>query len=238
MKKYFSILAALVVTTFAFSAKAQLSGIEGMPPYKLGITIGMNMPWMSGSSTIVVEESDIYGNKSNNSYSSNYTINIGIQIGSNLMIDASELIPNTFARIETKYSMKGGQSEITHANITMKEKITTHYIEIPVHYGYAWYINDNVSLMAETGPYVAFGFYGTDDMTKGDGTNSNLSVFGKVVGSNRFDLGWGVQGSAMFAKNFQAHVAFDYGFINLRNGFLQNRNLSVGFTWFFESLFE
>lgn len=211
MKKFIAIIAALVVTTFAFNAKAQFSGIEGMPPYKFGVTAGFNMPWVSGS----------YGNTS-------YEKTAGFQLGANLMLDASELLQNTFARVEAKYSMKGAYCEVN----SVKNHLTLHYLEIPVHYGYAWFINDDVSVMAETGPYVALGLSSTFKAESAAGKASS-NAFG-----SRFDLGWGVQASVMFAKDYQLHVAYDYGFINVSDHLLQNRNLSIGLTWFFESLFE
>lgn len=234
MKKLFAIIATLVVAACAFNAKAQLSGIEGMPPYKLGVTVGLNMPWMSGSGEVSVTGADLR----TNTYTGNYKLTTGFQVGANLMVDASELIPNTFVRVETKYSMKGAQSKISYLNHVQEENITTHYIEIPVHYGYAWYINDDISLMAETGPYVAMGFSGTCKIKQDGVQKPNAGVFDGILNGNRFDLGWGVQGSVMIAKNYQVHVGFDYGFININKHFLQNRNISVGFTWFFESLFE
>ena len=228
MKKLFAIIAALTVTAFSFNAKAQLSGIEGMPPYKLGITVGMNMSNLSGSFPIDSNAEKIIRK--------DYEMTGGFQIGANLMVDASPLLPNTFARVETKYSMKGAKWQ---AN-SITEEITLHYIEIPIHYGYAWYINDNVSLMAETGPYLAVGFSGVSKQHNSEYHMKDVGVFDSGLGyhGNRFDLGWGVQGSAMVAKNFQIHVAYDFGFINVTNNYLQNRNLSVGLTWFFESLFE
>lgn len=213
MKKFFAIIATLVVTTFAFNAKAQFSDIEGMPPYKFGATVGVNMPWVSGS----------VGNI-------DYKMSAGLQVGANLMVDASELLPNTFARVEAKYSMKGAYWENNASNV--ENYVTLHYIEIPVHYGYAWYINDDISVMAETGPYVALGVSGRNRW-EGPALDRSINAFG-----NRFDLGWGVQASIMFAKNYQLHVGYDYGFINVSDDLLQNRNLSVGLTWFFESLFE
>lgn len=235
MKKLFAIIATLVVSTFAFSAKAQLSGIEGMPPYKLGVTVGLNNSWYSGSSDAgtILDSSSPTGTTKFDKYT--YALTQGVQLGLNLMVDASPLIPNTFARAEVKYSLKGAKWEDSKAHIS--EKITAHYIEVPIHYGYAWYINDDISLMVETGPYFAIGLTGEDKMETPHGTKTP-KTFGRIVNGNRFDLGWGAQVSAMFAKNYQVHVAYDYGFLNVNESFLQNRNLSVGFTWFFESLFE
>lgn len=235
MKKFFAIIATLVVTSFAFNAKAQLSEIEGMPPYKLGVTVGINNTWFSGSSDAgtILDANSSNGIKTFDKYT--YTVRQGVQVGLNLMVDASPLIPNTFARAEVKYSLKGAEWEDKDSHIS--ESISAHYLEVPIHFGYAWYINDYVSLMAETGPYVAFGMTGEDVMKTSHGEKSP-KTFGRIVNGNRFDLGWGVQASAMFAKNYQLHVAYDYGFLNINDSFLQNRNISIGFTWFFESLFD
>lgn len=237
MRKLFAMIAALVVTSFAFSAKAQLSDIEGMPPYKLGITVGLNNTWFSGSSnagSIIDPNIGLIGGvKKFDNYT--YTIKQGIQAGLNLMVDASPIIPNTYARAEVKYSLKGAEWEDDEAKIT--EKVTAHYLEVPIHYGYAWYINDDITLMAETGPYFAFGMTGETRM-KSPEEDKAPKTFGLIVNGNRFDFGWGVQAGVMIAKNYQVHLAYDYGFINVNSKFLQNRNLSVGFTWFFESLFE
>lgn len=234
MKKLFAIIATLVVSTFAFSAKAQLSGIEGMPPYKLGVTVGMNASNLSGDFEASVSEG--FG-QDVKTYKSDYSMQAGFQVGLNLMVDASPIIPNTFARVETKYSMKGAYSK--NSAINGSSKVVSHYVEIPVHFGYAWYINDYLSIMAETGPYFAVGFSGKQTL-KSDVNNNYNKTWGifDFRNGNRFDMGWGLQASAMVAKNYQFSIAYDYGFINVTNDFLQNRNLSVGFTWFFESLFE
>ncbi len=227
MKKIFAFIAILSVATFAFDAKAQLSGIEGMPPYKLGVTMGMNLSNFSGSFPI-----DIHADKVINKY---YDMTMGFQFGANLMVDASPIIPNTYARGEIKYSQKGAKWQ-TNA---ITENITTHYFEIPIHYGYAWFINENLSLMAETGPYFALGFSGVSKQHTSEYQMPDVGVFDSFgYRGNRFDIGWGVQAGAMISKNYQVHVAYDFGFINVTKDFLQNRNLSIGFTWFFESLFE
>lgn len=233
MKKLFAIIASLVVSTFAFNAKAQLGQIEGMPPYKLGITVGFNMPWMTGTQRVTLL--DLNQSKT---YLGSYSLQKGFQVGANLMLDASAILPNTFARVEAKYTQKGGKAETSYKGVVLSDDVKTHYIEMPIHYGYAWLINDYLTLMAETGPYFAIGFSGVSKVESENGKMPNAGVFERPVNGTRFDLGWGIQGSAMIAKNYQVHVAFDYGFINIQKDYLQNRNFSVGFTWFFESLFD
>lgn len=217
MKKLFAAFVAIVVSACLYQANAQiLSDIEGMPPYKLGATVGINVPSFSGAP---------------------YTSSVGFQAGLNLMVDGSELIKNTFGRVEVKYSMKGAYHEnVDKTQGELKDWYTTNYLEIPVHAGYAWYVNDDLSFMAEGGPYVALGLWGrrrTQRVSSGFTTNTRESFFSDL-NCNRFDLGFGLQLSAMYLKDYQFHLAYDFGFINMHSSFQQNRNFSVGFTYFFE----
>lgn len=226
MKKLFAIISLMVLSTLTFSVKAQLIDLEGMPPYKLGVTVGMNIPDFSGS---CLDQNEIL---------MKYTPTVGFHIGANLMVDASTWIDNTFGRIELKYTQKGADwKDLTGGS---KEYHTLHYLELPIHYGYAWYINDVVSLMAEAGPYFAIGLGGSERkeiLHNGKINNVYIGEFSDY-GHNRFDCGVGLQLSAMLAKYYQVHVAYDFGFINVSRDYLQNRNFSIGFTWFFEHMFE
>lgn len=225
MKKFFAILSALVLSAFAYSAKAQLNNIEGMPPYKLGVTVGLNIPDFSGSDS---------GISSTSSLKPRYTPTVGFQIGANLMVDASPLLENTFGRVELKYTQKGASWESLVGEET--RNVTLHYLEIPIHYGYAWYINDMVTVMAEAGPYFSLGLGGTHQYNY-EGKHDEVKVF-STMDSNRFDCGVGLQASVMLAKYYQLHMSYDFGFININSNYLQNRNFSIGFTWFFEHMFE
>lgn len=219
MRKLIAAFVAVLMSTFAHELKAQLlSDIEGLPPYKLGVTAGLNISSFSNSA-------------------SKYTP--GFELGMNLMLDGSDLIKNCFARTELKYSMKGahysGAKALEYGVVHYSDDISLHYIELPVHVGYAWYVNEDWSIMAETGPYFAFGLWGNvSQYDDAKGKRSTLSVFGDLDGS-RFDMGWGVQASAMFLQDYQFHISYDHGFINLGcYQWLQNRNISLGFTYFFE----
>lgn len=217
MKKLFLAFMALFMAAFALDANAQiLSDIEGMPPYKLGASVGMNIASFSGSP---------------------YQNTVGLQAGLNLMLDGSEYAANTFGRVELKYSMKGAYHESPQTKESyLQDWYKVHYLEVPVHMGYAWYVNEDWSVMAEGGPYVALGLWGNRKSTLHTGgreVHSNETFFGDLNGT-RFDFGLGLQLSAMYLQDYQIHVAYDFGFINLHPSFQQNRNLSVGFTYFFE----
>ena len=45
MKKFFVALVAVLASALVQRADAQLLDFDGMPPYKLGLTVGLNAPW-------------------------------------------------------------------------------------------------------------------------------------------------------------------------------------------------
>ena len=68
MKKFFVALVALFASAMVQRANAQLLDFDGMPPYKLGITAGLNIPTFSGAG---------------------YDYTVGLNAGVDLMLDAS-----------------------------------------------------------------------------------------------------------------------------------------------------
>ena len=215
MKKLFVALVVVLASTMVQKTDAQLLDFEGMPPYKLGLTVGLNVPTFSASG---------------------YDYTVGLNAGVDLMLDASDIFDNTFGRAVVRYSMKGatGPDPIHLDGLASAPKthFTTHYIEIPVHYGYAWYLDSDWTIMGETGPYLALGLGGTarpDD----DNVFESHSFFHSHDASH-WDVGWGLQCSLLYDQQWQVHVAYDWGFKNMNDCFLQNNGLSVGLTLYFE----
>ena len=215
MKKFFVALVAVLASAMVQRADAQLLDFDGMPPYKLGLTVGLNAPTFSGAG---------------------YDYTLGLNAGVDLMLDASDLFDNTFGRAVVRYSMKGATGpDPRHPDgldLEPETHFTSHYIEIPVHYGYAWYLNSDFTIMGETGPYFALGLGGT---ARPDGeTIIGSHSFFKSHDASRWDVGWGLQCSLLYDQQWQVHVAYDWGFKNLNKTFLQNNGLSVGITLYFE----
>lgn len=227
MKKIFFALVLLLSTAFSQQAQAQLLDFDGMPPYKLGLSAGFTTPTFSGA---------------------NYDYTVGLNGGIDLMIDGSDLFDDTFARIQLRYAMKGatGPDPIEHfksATNEMGDEIyvsaghpkthyTTHYIEIPIHYGYAWALDRDWTIMGETGPYVAWGLGGTS--RPDDKSYLKSDSFFKRYDASHLDFGWGVQCSLLFDQQWQFHVGYDWGFKNMTETFLQNNGLNIGLTLYFE----
>lgn len=222
MKKTILALAAMLM---AVCANAQILDIDGMPPYKLGVTAGLNVPTFSASDC-------------------SYTL--GYQAGLDLMIDASDIFDGTYLRVMPKYSMKGATRanviempalRAADDNITLEIHshdlyYTTHYVDIPVHYGYGWALNYDFSLLLETGPYVAFGLGGT---IRESGENWTESCgFFSTTNASRIDYGWGFQAGLLFDQQLMLNVSYDWGFKNMTTNLLQNNWFSVGLTYYID----
>lgn len=213
MKKYIATFLAAFGMTMA--ANAQMLDFEGMPPYKLGITAGVNVSSFSAAG---------------------YEHAVGVQAGADLMIDASDLIPATYLRGQLKYTMKGAKGPeivyIGEEHSSYNVYFTTHHIELPIHYGYSWRLADDWSLLAETGPFFSVGLGGT-------GREEGLPYpeshsFYKFYDACRFDFGWGIQAGLLFNQELMLNVSYDWGFKNITPAFLQNTNFAVGLTYFIE----
>lgn len=211
MKKIIAAILAVLVSSFVQKADAQLLDIEGMPPYKLGITAGVNVPSFSGGA---------------------FDYTLGWRAGLDLMVDGSDLLDNTFARVNLLYTMKGATGPDYYLAQGERTHYTSHYVEIPVHYGLAWAIDREWTLMAETGPYLAFGMGGTARPDNESLFNSHS--FFNDHNASRFDFGWGIQTSVLFEQQWQLNLGYEWGFKNMNKYFLQNTGLTLGVTLYFE----
>jgi len=215
MKKLFLALVALMA---ALTAQAQLLNFEGMPPYRLGVFGGLNVPSFSAGS---------------------YDYTLGVHGGLDFMISGGafdEDLSDLYTRIDLKYSMKGADGPNTVPNSAGtydKVHFTTHYLEIPVHVGYAWRLADQFSLLAETGPYFAYGMGGTA-RPDGDAIDFKEQAFFKNYDAKHFDFGWGVRAGILFSQVIELYAGYDWGFKNITPLFRQNTNFSAGLVLYFD----
>lgn len=228
MKKFFlAALCAIGLMSYSNNANAQLlSEIEGMPPYKLGITVGMN---------------------SSNFSAERFDPKFGYNLGVDLMLDASELLNNTYLRVNLLFNRKG--SRFFWANTLMEDlypiedtKVRVGHLEIPVTYGYAYRLNQDWSVFGEMGPYFSWGLGGHYHSPKlGDKSymsfyDNDLKVGNKVVVASpkRLDIGWGFAVGGMLWNQHQFKIGYEAGFINMNDAYQQNRNLMINYTYFIE----
>ena len=127
-----------------------------------------------------------------------------------------------------------------------KFKANPLYLQIPIHIGYHYYLNDNLSLFGETGPYLAFGIGGKQKMDYEEPEEEPIHIkydfFDDKNGANRFDMGWGLR-TGIEVNHFQIHLSYEYGFTkvwdspsvktNLYDKSCHNSNFTVGLSYFF-----
>lgn len=211
MKK---LLLSLAILGMSAMANAQIFDDLMMPPFNIGITAGVNVPTFGAR---------------------NYDYTIGWYLGADIIIDASEIITDTHLRIQPRYSMKGATGpeilDLSGQEPGYKMYYTTNYIEVPIHYGYAVTLDDDWSLLAETGPYLAIGL-GGKAREKGQ-LRSDSHTFFKYYDANRLDIGWGVEFSLLYAQTVLFNIGYDWGFRNVTPQFKENCNFNLGVSYLF-----
>ena len=226
-KLFLSVLCAIGLFSFDNYANAQmLSNIEGMPPYKLGVTVGFN---------------------ASNFSASKFDSKAGFNIGADLMLDASDLIENTFVRVNLLLQRKGSRFNLNKIRdskdtLPLETKARVLYLEMPLAYGYAYRLNNDWALFGEMGPYFAFGLgghyhtpaYGTPLFTDAP---SYVPFFSSKFHSQkpgRFDAGWNIAVGGILWNQHQFKMGYEFGFINMNDSFQQNRNFMINYTYFLE----
>ena len=93
------------------------------------------------------------------------------------------------------------------------------YLDIPVHAGYKYAVNDNLALFGEFGPYFGIGLFG-----KTDGVN----VFSDEGGYKRFDFGLGLRAGLEFNQKVPVSIGYDFGVLDVADEVsAKNRNLTI-----------
>lgn len=237
MKKIFASIAALMLSAIATTASAQAVMVDDSFPWRFGIQLGFNVPTFSES---------------------RYSSTIGWNFGATALYDTQDFIPDSYLRGSVTYTRKGtasGLDKITTHDVTYEFSDLTsylHYFEIPIHFGYAYEVNDMICLMAETGPYFSMRLSGslrTDDTRAIDKNGNHLpdkegpyseSMKDYYRELRRFDVGWGVRAGVLIDKKYEFTVGYDWGLcdvitktkINPTAGC--NLNLSINATVYFD----
>ena len=104
------------------------------------------------------------------------------------------------------------------------------YLHVPIHAGYKIDLSDNMKLVVDAGPFLAFGIAGKVKV-KDDDYDVSTDVFGKEEdgGLKRFDFGFGV-GAGLEINKIKIGIGYDWGLTNIdwdkefktrtRNGYL------------------
>ena len=136
-------------------------------------------------------------------------------------------------------SLKGAKVE---AGSMASFKINPYYLEIPVHIGYKYAVNDNFSLFGSVGPYMAVGLFGKAklkvdgdiaDIAELGGNSMSEDIFGDD-GLKRFDFGLGLKAGVEFSKKYQVAISYDFGLVEvIKEVGMKNRNLMISLGYMF-----
>lgn len=92
-----------------------------------------------------------------------------------------------------------------------KATANAYFLELPIHIGYKYTINDNFAIFGEGGPYVGFGLFGKNKTTEFDGYSETVNTFDTI---KRFDVGLGLRVGVEFKKKYSLSVSYDWGLLN------------------------
>ncbi|WP_347296755.1 porin family protein, partial [uncultured Bacteroides sp.] len=115
-------------------------------------------------------------------------------------------------------------------------KFNPYYLEVPVHVGYKYAVNDDFALFGNVGPYIAVGLFGKVK-AKVDGNIADLGELGTNSASEdifgddglkRFDFGLGLKAGVEFSKKYQLAISYDFGLVEVAKDLgMKNRNLMI-----------
>lgn len=102
--------------------------------------------------------------------------------------------------------------------------VSIYYLEVPVHCGYEFSIEENTNAFVEVGPYVAYGLLGSNNFLE------DTNVFEKA---NRLDAGLGGRVGISF-KRCSVSLGYDLGLLTLdkkgsRSIYNRNLHFSIGY---------
>ncbi|MBR5716109.1 MAG: outer membrane beta-barrel protein [Bacteroidales bacterium] len=232
MKKLFASIAALVFAATVTTASAQAIFNGSNEQMRFGIQLGMNVSSFGH---------DQYGWLA------------GWNVGATALYNSEDFIPNSYLRGSVLYSRKGGSASEDIFDISKGYKAHDaiyhlHYLEVPVRFGYAYEMNDDLCLMIESGPYFAFrrGASFRAECTNRDvpGVEDNR-ISGRMHkyynDLRRFDVGWGVHVGAIYMEKYQVTVGYDWGLCdavtkkkNYFSGTGKNLNISINLAVYFD----
>ena len=163
-------------------------------------------------------------------------VDMNAKIGVTFGVKAEFMLPNaygTYINAGLDWTQKGArltQNILGIGDVTNKWQ--SHYLELPIHVGYRYNINEQWGVYADLGPYFAFGVTGKYKVKYEDDLIPDQSemLFGKhsgqlMAGGNaaldniraiqRFDCGFGFRIGAEYNNQYSLNFSYDWGFTDM-----------------------
>jgi len=190
--------------------------LQAGEPVRLGIIGGMN------SSTLNV---------------SPFVSRVGFNAGLKAELALPSVATGAYLDAGVLLSLKGAKIDLG----TLGEiAFNPYYLEIPVHMGYQYAVNDRLLFFANAGPYVAYGLTGKIKADMAFTSDESENIF-EDENLQRFDFGAGFRIGMELHHKLQLSAGYDFGFISVYSGEgyagydddTYNRNLSISLAWMF-----
>ena len=97
-------------------------------------------------------------------------------------------------------------------------KTNAYYLELPIHIGYKYTINDSFAIFGDVGPYVGFGLFGKTKSTTIDVYDEGYVYETETSNTfdfiKRFDVGLGLRVGVELKKKYSLSVSYDWGLLD------------------------
>ena len=175
---------------------------------------------------------------------SKYTITgfdsrIGFHAGIKAELGLSQEAGGAYMDFAALLTLKGAKID---AGSLASFKMNPYYLEVPVHIGYKYAVNDDFALFGSAGPYIAVGLFGKAkakvdgdlvDLGEFGGNSASEDIFGDD-GFKRFDFGLGLKAGVEFSKKYQVAISYDFGLVEVAKDLgMMNRNLLISLGYMF-----
>lgn len=220
------------ILLFAFVMAMGLGSVNAQDNLKWGVVAGMNVSKLSTAGL---------GNK------------IGYHVGARAELGLPQVANGLYLDAAALLSAKGAK---TDAGDLGGINVNATYLEIPIHVGYKYAINENFNVFGSFGPYVGIGLFGKTKVDELDyngshelvNTSYKYNTFGD--GYKRFDMGLGLNVGVEIQQKYRISLGYDFGLlkafdaasenngddeemeINLASG-AKNRNLTISVAYMF-----
>lgn len=146
---------------------------------------------------------------------------IGFHIGPKFEFGLPHFVNGSYLSVGAFLSLKGAEKE--------SFKLNPYYLEVPVHLGYKFTVNQNTKIFCSAGPYLAYGLFG-----KAKDDSDETDIFGDDK-MKRFDFGLGFRVGAEFSDKIQLSVGYDAGLVQAfeNDSDIKNRNFSLSLGYMF-----
>ena len=139
----------------------------------------------------------------------------GFHVGFRASYDIPQVTQGFYVNAATLVSFRGFKIDSISFN--------PFYLDIPIHAGYKYDMDERFALFIEAGPYFGIGLFG-----KAAGQN----LFSDEVGFKRMDIGLGLRGGTTLNQKLSISLGSDFGFIKVSDDIpFKPRNIyvSVGY---------